>query len=490
MKNATVLLIIYFTLAAPLNAQDQVKLNLTTPEQLKKHVYYLASDSLLGRGFGTPQGIQAAGYIAGQFRKAGLEPLNGSYLHPFVYRKGILNITGNNVVGVIPGSDPALKDEYIVLGAHFDHLGWKIEGRDTVVYNGADDNASGSAAIIEIGRNLAESRSSLGRSVAIVAFDGEESGLVGSGFFLQDSVLPPCKIKLMFSLDMVGMLEANHGVDLKGIKMVDDPELFTVELAKKYGITVTKANGRLEQRTDTAPFGKAGIPAVSVFTGLKSPYHKPEDDADKLDYEGIARVTNYMTDATLQLSSAGKISHMPGPAEGEPLGSGQKVFRAGVRIDAGSSLHNYRDRYYKGKSIFAAGAGIYANIRLARFLNIQPEVLYETTGSQHEDGVFRTHSLTTPLSLQLITPEENMVRTFFQLGGYYSYHFGGSLGSDPIDFNNDFNNHEYGLSYGIGFEIMNMQWGVYVQRGLSDLNRAPDDRIRPESVYFMLGIMF
>ncbi len=117
---------------------------------------------------------------------AGIEPLNGKYLHPFNHREGILNIPGNNVVGVVRGNNPDLKDEYIVLGAHYDHLGWKISGGDTVVYNGADDNASGSASLIEIGRNLAQRKGELGRSVILVAFDGEESGLIGSNHFLND----------------------------------------------------------------------------------------------------------------------------------------------------------------------------------------------------------------------------------------------------------------------------------------------------------------
>ena len=107
----------------------------TAPEAMEKHVRILASDSLLGRGFGTSQGLQAANYIAGEFKKAGIEPLDGHYLHPFIARKGILNIPGNNVVGVVRGNDPELRDEYIVLGAHYDHLGWTVSKGDTIVFN-------------------------------------------------------------------------------------------------------------------------------------------------------------------------------------------------------------------------------------------------------------------------------------------------------------------------------------------------------------------
>ncbi len=187
---------------------------------------------------------------------AGIKPLDGHYLHPFVSRKGILNISGNNVVGVIRGNDPDLREEYIVLGAHYDHLGWKIADGDTVVYNGADDNATGSSSLIEIGRNLVEREGELGRSVILVAFDGEESGLIGSKHFLGDSMVPPHQIKLMFSLDMVGMVEAHRGLDMKGVSLLDDAEYLVGELARKYRLQITKANSAIEQRTDTHPLGK------------------------------------------------------------------------------------------------------------------------------------------------------------------------------------------------------------------------------------------
>ena len=485
MYRRCLLLTAVIVLAAPLSAQFN-----TTAAQMETHVHILASDSLLGRGFGTPQGLQAAHYIADQFEKAGIEALDGAYFHPFSHRQGILNIPGNNVVGVVRGNDPELKDEYIVLGAHYDHLGWKIASGDTVVYNGADDNASGSSSIIEIGRNLAKRQGELGRSVVLVCFDGEESGLIGSTHFLSDSMVPPHQVKLMFSLDMVGMVEAHNGLDMKGVSLLEDSDYLVGELAEKYKLTITKVNGKIEQRTDTAPFGDYGIPAIAPNSGLESPYHKPEDTSEKLDYEGMAKVANYMSDATLFLSNQETLSHMTGVAEGEEPGQNTEVFRAGLRLNTGSSLHNYRDQYYKGKDIFATGVGLMTNFRLNGNFNLQAEALYETKGSEHTDGVFRTHSLTTPLNLLLMTSEDEIVRFYAQIGGYYTYHFGGNISGTPIDFVNDFNMHEYGLSYGIGIEGMNIQMGIYFQKGLSDLNRLPDDRISHENIYFTLGFMF
>jgi hypothetical protein len=471
-----------------LTGQSQIQ---PSPEKLRQHVSLLASDSLLGRGFGTAQGAEAATYIAAQFLEAGIEPLDGTYFHPFNHRQGILNISGINVVGIIPGSDPLLSREYIILGAHFDHLGWKIEEGDTVVYNGADDNASGTASIIEIGRSLVANKERLGRSIILVAFDGEESGLIGSGRFVKDTLVPLHQIKLMLSLDMVGMYGAHGGVDLHGVNQLTSPELLIEELSRAHEVNIRKANGRKPQRTDTAPFGNLKIPAIHVFTGTESPYHRPEDESGQLDYEGMAKIAVFITDATIQLSLVKKISDLPGP--GEDGGAREEIFSAGIRINTGSGRHNYKDAYYKGKSVFAFEAGVFANIRVTDFLAIQPELLYETTGSRHQEGKFRTHAVTLPLNLQLNLAEQSMVRTFLQAGGYYSFNFGGKLGGDPIDYEEAFTPHEFGFTYGVGLEAMGIQMGMYVKRGLSSIVREPGSDtgdILSQGVYFMLGITF
>ncbi len=464
----------------------------STPLQnLERHVYILASDSLLGRGFGTPQGKEAATYIAQQYKEAGIMPLNGTYFHPFTHRSGILNIPGTNIAGVIPGSDPNLKDEYIVLGAHYDHLGWKISRGDTVVYNGADDNASGTASIIEIGRNLANQKESLGRSIIIVAFDGEESGLIGSTHFLEDSLVSPDRIKLMFSLDMVGMYEAHEGLDMVGVKLLNDYEKVIGELARKYNIAIRKANGSTSQRTDTAPFGKIGIPAIHANTGLESPYHKPEDVAKELDYQGMALVANYVSATTHQLSTVEKLSDKQSPKKAQADLSGAKVFRPGVRLNVGSSHHNYREEFYQGKSIFSTEAGLFARIRTTNFLIIQPEVLYETRGSKHNDGNYRTHSITTPLNLLISSTENGMVQAYFLIGGYYSYHLGGKVNSTDIDFQEVYHDQEYGLSYGFGFQVMNIQVGMTIRQGLTSiLQDANSGSVTNKEISFSLGYLF
>jgi hypothetical protein len=180
---------------------------------------------------------------------------------------------------------------------------------------------------------------------------------------------------------------------------------------------------------------------------------------------------------------------MEGPLPGEEV-TGEKVFRPGIRLNVGSALHNYQNRFYKGKTIFATSAGLLASIRISKLLNIQPEVLYETKGSKHQDGVFRTHSVTAPLNIRIMSPDDNM-RTYFMAGGYYSFHFGGNISGTPIDYENSFNEQEFGFTVGAGFEIMGkVQMGICFQTGLSDLNQLPDDRISHENIYFSLGYLF
>ena len=143
----------------------------TRQERLTGHVYYFASDSLRGRAAGSEDAAKAAAYIVNEFKSIGLKPFYEDWYMPFTKNGN----SYKNVVAVLEGNDPVLKNQYIVIGAHYDHLGVK-NGK---VYNGADDNASGSAAVIEIARALYANRDKLDRTVVIAAFDAEELGLFG-----------------------------------------------------------------------------------------------------------------------------------------------------------------------------------------------------------------------------------------------------------------------------------------------------------------------
>lgn len=466
----------------------------TDIELVTKHVYTLADDALLGRGFGSESGAEAAEYIKGEFIEAGIEPLNGSYYHDFVHRSGILNINGRNVVGLITGSDPDLKDEYIVIGAHYDHLGWEFEDGDTVVYNGADDNATGVSAVIELGRYFAAHQSDLKRSVVLIAFDGEESGLIGSKRFVKDTVISHDAMKAMFSIDMIGMYEKHGGMELGGIELLSNYDVFMDRGTAASLVIIKSTDAVLQNRTDTAPFGKVGIPASYVNTGIReSEYHKPTDDADIIDYDGMVLIIDFMTEMVMGMSQAEELNPsnvMAGITES----GGMKRLQVGIKVNTGSTYFDYPDSYYQSKTIFAVSTGLFLELRLAQWLTLQPEVLYETKGGQQAGGALRTHAVTTPVSLLFTSPDaqNNGVRGYFQAGGYYSYAFAGSMGGTALDFNTLYNNQTYGLILGGGMQIFNVRIGYTARHSFVDFLQTPgpDGNTRLKGSYFTIGWAF
>jgi acetylornithine deacetylase/succinyl-diaminopimelate desuccinylase-like protein len=200
----------------------------TLKERLEQHVWTLASDEMRGRRAGSESARKAAQCVIKQWEEIGIEPFFGdSYLQPF------WNNRFQNVVGVIRGNDPVLKNEYIIVGAHYDGIGTRF-GR---IRNGADDNASGVAALIELGRELQQGQSKLKRSVILIAFDAEEIGLIGSTHFIANWKGSIEDIKLMISVDMVGWYEASgemrylgSGTIQNGNEIISNPQIAPTEL--------------------------------------------------------------------------------------------------------------------------------------------------------------------------------------------------------------------------------------------------------------------
>lgn len=280
--------------AAVSDAQDDGMRN-----RLEKHLYYLASDSLQGRKSGTPENSRARVYIQLRWEEMGIEPFfEGGFKDEF-YAVGLGMC---NLVGVIPGNDPVLKDEYILLGAHFDHIGLKGDE----VCNGADDNASGSSALIEIARLLKENQSSLKRSVIIAAFDGEELGLHGSQHLAdrmsQEGLID--RVKCMMSLDMVGWYAKNGKLELLGAGTMKDGRKILEDNAQGLNLKIGNFETAVLTATDTRSFAQNyKVPTLHVYTGLKSPYHKPADDAELIDYEGLEDISRYISRVTEDMAS-------------------------------------------------------------------------------------------------------------------------------------------------------------------------------------------
>lgn len=265
-------------------------------DEARPHVAALADDTFEGREAGSRGGLGAAHYIAGAIAPLRLLPAGdgGSHFQRFDGMR--------NILALLPGSDPAVADELIVVGGHYDHVGYgstaTSNGPTGLVHNGADDNASGAAGLIEIAAALAEMPRSPRRSILLAWWDGEEKGLLGSMHFLRARPARLAGLRPVFclNLDMIGRLRAGR------------VEVYGCRTGTGLRSLLTGANSRtalelifdweLIDDSDHYPFIAAGIPAVMLHTGLHPQYHHPDDDAPLVDADGLAVVTR-MALATL-----------------------------------------------------------------------------------------------------------------------------------------------------------------------------------------------
>lgn len=211
-----------------------------------------------------------------------------------------------NVAGLAEGSDPVLKNEIVVIGAHYDHVGYKKdfkEGED-YIYNGADDNASGTGAMMSVAAAFGSLEQKPRRSVLFIAFAGEEKGLLGSIGYITNPLFPLNKTVAMLNLDMVGR---NHPDSLYIIAGSRSPELSAInsEENEKIGFTLIQTNRFLAQ-SDHASFLKKNIPVLFYNTGEEGEYHKVTDHSDLIDFEKAARVSKLVFLTALRVANDNK----------------------------------------------------------------------------------------------------------------------------------------------------------------------------------------
>ena len=214
--------------------------------------------------------------------------------------------TVRNVVGVLPGSDEARRGETVVIGAHYDHVGTgghlsMNPNKAGEVHNGADDNASGTSAIIEMGRVAAATRRRFPRSLVFVAFAGEERGLLGSAHYATNPALPIADTIAMLNLDMVG--RAKGQVDVSGMEMSPSVENDLREASRAMPGLDIRRSGPGEGRSDDSSFIDRRIPAINFFTGFHSDYHRPTDDWDQVDVPGTSKVAALALELAAQLAA-------------------------------------------------------------------------------------------------------------------------------------------------------------------------------------------
>jgi len=215
-------------------------------------------------------------------------------------------VEARNVAALLPGSDPALADEVLIIGAHYDHLGFGGEGSldpdSREVHNGADDNASGTSGLIEIARLLSEGDRRPARSVLFLAFTAEESGLWGSSHYVRNPLLPIAQTVAMLNMDMIGRLDGGtlvvHGVGTAE-EWTDVLLAANESTARPLSIAVTPEGFG---PSDHASFYGEGLPVLHFFSNTHVDYHRPSDDWEKVDIEGLGRIVDLVIEVTLDVA--------------------------------------------------------------------------------------------------------------------------------------------------------------------------------------------
>lgn len=284
---------------------------------IQKHIRLLASDSLQGRGTGTEGERMAAAYLTSQFKKLKLRPLgdNGTYLQQFPFKGGAHGEgeagTAHNVIAYL--DNKALYT--IIIGAHYDHLGLGLQGGSLdanpkdKIHNGADDNASGTAGVLELARYFATNKKKEKHNFLFILFSGEEMGLLGSKYFTEHPTIDLSRVNFMLNMDMIGRLNTETKtlvVNGTGTSPVWEPLLKSL------------ATDELKIRTDSSGIGPSdhtsfylkNIPVLHFFTGSHPDYHKPSDDWDKINYEGAVAVLNIIRQVIEKLDSESRLQFL------------------------------------------------------------------------------------------------------------------------------------------------------------------------------------
>jgi hypothetical protein len=309
--NKTLLPLLFISIAFPSVSQ----INVGT---IESHIKILANDSMEGRGTGTAGEKLALTYIQTQWKQMGLEPKGGANLftQKFPFKGGTHGTgtegTAYNLVGYIDNN----ADNTVVIGAHYDHLGLGNQGSSldanpqNKIHNGADDNASGVAGVIELARYFQTNKTKEATNFLFICFSGEELGLYGSKYFTENPTIDLGKVTYMINLDMIGRLDlSTKSVAVSGTGTSPAWEALLKSLATE----------KLQIKTDSAGIGPSdhtsfylkNIPVLHFFTGSHSDYHKPSDDVEKINFEGEKEILQLIGTLIEKLDKQPKLAFLP-----------------------------------------------------------------------------------------------------------------------------------------------------------------------------------
>ena len=286
-------------------------------ENIKKHIETLAGDAYEGRGTGLPGEEKAAVYIESQFKKLKLKPLGDAktYRQAFDF-KGGTHGTGpegksKNIVGFLDNGAATT----VIIGAHYDHLGLGKDGSSLdanpkgKIHNGADDNASGVAGVLELARYFQSNKVKEKNNFVFICFSGEELGLYGSKYYTEHPTIDLTKVNYMINMDMVGRFEASKGLSVSGSGTAPIWEPLLKKLSTDQMTIKTDSSGT--GPSDHTSFYLKNLPVLHFFTGSHSDYHKPSDDFDKINYDGEVAVLDVIVKVINANETQNKLAFLP-----------------------------------------------------------------------------------------------------------------------------------------------------------------------------------
>lgn len=291
-------------------------------------VTFLASDSLEGRETGTENELKAAEYLMNRMKSIGLTPKGdtNSFYQKFTFKpkkdphgevqyiSGDSTITGTNVIGFLDNK----ADKTIIIGAHYDHLGMGGEGslyrEGKAIHNGADDNASGVAMLLKLADTLKNINTN--NNYLFIAFSGEEMGLLGSNYFVKNPTVDLSKVNYMVNMDMVGRLRPDNTLSISGTGTAPVWNQVLNTANKDFKLVLQESG---VGPSDHTSFYLQDIPVLHFFTGQHEDYHKPTDDTEKLNYDGMKKITDFIFTVISDLDKSEKLAFRKTKNESEEV---------------------------------------------------------------------------------------------------------------------------------------------------------------------------
>lgn len=311
------------------DAKGVTFLAMITENELSSHLHFLASDAMQGRKVGSPYELLAAEYLASHYRSIGIEPINAPggnsnpYLQTFDFSVRQAKGKSQNVIAWIEGSDPLLKNQFIIVGAHYDHLGTGAKTENDSIFNGAADDGSGTVALLEIAESLKAAQEAgikFKRSIAFIHWGGEESGMLGSNYFVSAKPLIPLETTAAI-INMDGVAgtdkpQATNADNYVYVLVNDstsgplDKLVAKINAGQRINLDFPKPEHPERFVSDNKPFEYELIPSIYFSTGLTEHYHKVSDEPQTIKYTHLAKISRLVYSVTVELANAPEIKNV------------------------------------------------------------------------------------------------------------------------------------------------------------------------------------